>query len=161
MAYQKINGNTACNIIPRTDGLILNPSAAAASGTTTSVGEYFLIDSNASFITSGYAATFQFGDYVVNLDTGQSTTIDFVGNNTQLGVSENIFTSVGQSYAVIGASEKTAPCVLYVGGGGNVSVRTASGDNVVFVDMISGSFLPVNVTRVFNNSTAMHFVAIW
>jgi hypothetical protein len=161
MAYQKINGNTACNIIPRTDGLILNPSAAAASGTSTSVGEYYLIDSNASFITSGYAATFQSGDYVVNLDTGQSTGIISVGNNTQLYIGDDIFTSVGQSYAVIGASDKTAPCVLYIGEGGNVSVRTASGNNVVFADMISGSFLPVNVTRVFNTSTAASFVAIW
>ena len=161
MAYQKINGNTACNIIPRTDGLILNPSAAAASGVNTSIGENYLIDSNASFITSGYSATFQLGDYVVNLDTGQSSIIISVGNNTQLYIADDIFTSVGQRYAVVGASENTAPCVLYIGEGGDVSVRTASGDNVVFANMISGSFLPVNVTRVFNTSSAALMVAIW
>lgn len=161
MAYQKINGNTACNIIPRTDGLILNPSAAAASGSTTAVVFATLIDENASFVDSGYAATFQSGDYVVNLTTGESAAIAGIANNIEIALNGNIFTAVGQKYAVIGASENTAACVLYVGTGGNVSVRTASGDNVVFPNVISGSFLPINVIRVFSNSTAANMVAIW
>lgn len=161
MAYQKINGNTACNITPRTDGLILNPSAAAASGTTTAVSFAALIDENASFVDSGYAAMFQDGDYAVNLETGQSALIDGVANNAEIALLSDIFTAVGQSYAIIGASEKTSACVLYIGTGGDVSVRTASGDNVVFRNIISGSFLPVNVIRVFDDSTASDFVAIW
>jgi len=161
MAYQKINGNTACNITPRTDGLVLNPSAAAASGSATSVSANNLVDTSANFVNSGYSTTFQAGDYVVNLTTGESATISAVTNNTTLALNADIFTAVGQSYAVVGASEKTAACVLYVGTGGDVSVRTASGDNVVFSNIIGGSFLPVNVIRVFDDSTAADMVAIW
>jgi hypothetical protein len=159
MAYQKINGNTACNIIPRTDGLILNPSAAAFSGACTSVSAGELVDSNATFQTS--YTSFQEGDYVVNLTTGESALIISIDSETTLTLDSDIFTTVGDRYNVISASLSTAACVLYIGTGGDVSVRTASGDNVVFSNIISGSFLPVNVTRVFDDSTAADFVAIW
>ena len=159
MAYQKINGNTACNIIPRTDGLVLNPSASAFNGACTSVSAGELVDSNATFQTS--YTSFELGDYVVNLTTGESATITSIDSETVISLDASIFTATGQRYSIISASLNTAACVLYIGTGGDVSVRTASGDNVVFSNIISGSFLPVNVIRVFDDSTASDFVAIW
>ena len=53
-------------------------------------------------------------------------------------------------------------CVLYVGTGGDLRVLTAGGDDVVFTDFPSGSFLPVNVLRVFlTNTTAADIRALW
>lgn len=53
-------------------------------------------------------------------------------------------------------------CVLYIGNGGNVRVLTAGGDDVVFVGVASGTFLPVNVLRVFSTNTgASQIIALW
>lgn len=53
-------------------------------------------------------------------------------------------------------------CVLYVGTEGNLRVLTAGGDDVVFTNLASGSFLPVNVLRVFlTNTTAADILSLW
>ena len=53
-------------------------------------------------------------------------------------------------------------CVLYVGGLGDVRVLTAGGDDVVFSAVPAGTFVPVNVVRVFStNTTATNIVALW
>jgi hypothetical protein len=54
------------------------------------------------------------------------------------------------------------PCVLYVGGAGDVKVKTASGDEVTFVGIAAGTFMPVNVVRVFSTGTsATNILALW
>ncbi len=54
------------------------------------------------------------------------------------------------------------PCVLYIGGAGNVRVQTAGGDDVVFNNVLAGTFIPVQVTRVFaTNTTATNILALW
>jgi len=45
-------------------------------------------------------------------------------------------------------------CVLYVGGAGNLKVRTVGGDEVTFVGVNTGTFLPVQVVRVFSTGTS-------
>ena len=53
-------------------------------------------------------------------------------------------------------------CVLYVGGLGDVRVLTAGGDDVVLSAVPAGTFVPVNVVRVFStNTTATNIVALW
>jgi|TARA_B110000977_G_scaffold145524_1_gene184625 hypothetical protein len=53
-------------------------------------------------------------------------------------------------------------CTLYIGAGGNLRVLTVGGDDVVFTALPTGSFLPVNVLRVFNtNTTATDILALW
>lgn len=47
----------------------------------------------------------------------------------------------------------TRGCIIYVGEGGDLHVLTTGGDNVVFVDVLSGSFLPVQVVQVISTST--------
>jgi len=57
---------------------------------------------------------------------------------------------------------KLWPCVLYVGVGGDVKVRTAGGDDVIFTGVLAGSFIPVQVVRVFfTGTTATNIVALW
>ena len=53
-------------------------------------------------------------------------------------------------------------CVLYVGTGGSVRVLTVGGDDVTFVGINAGQFIPVQVTRVFATGTsASTIVALW
>jgi hypothetical protein len=54
------------------------------------------------------------------------------------------------------------PCVLYVGGTGDVRVLTEGGDDVTFFGFQGGNFIPVNVVRVFSTGTnATNIVALW
>jgi len=53
-------------------------------------------------------------------------------------------------------------CVLYIGGAGDLRVLTAGGDDVTFTGVLAGTFLPVQVVRVFStNTTAANLLALW
>jgi len=52
-------------------------------------------------------------------------------------------------------------CVLYVGTGGNLDVVTVSGNEVTLVNVQDGSFIPVQVTKVLDTSTASDILALW
>jgi hypothetical protein len=62
------------------------------------------------------------------------------------------------------ASPNTAkwPCVLYVGGAGNLRVLTAGGNDVTLFGVAAGTFIPIQVVRVYStNTTATDIVALW
>jgi hypothetical protein len=46
------------------------------------------------------------------------------------------------------------PSVLYVGGGGSVSVVTANGSAVTFTGLLPGSIIPVRVIQVYATGTS-------
>ena len=53
-------------------------------------------------------------------------------------------------------------CVLYVGTGGDLKVLTVGGDEVILSNIQDGTFLPVQVLRVFaTGTTATSIVALW
>ena len=53
-------------------------------------------------------------------------------------------------------------CVLYIGGAGDVKVLTVGGDEVIFTAVNAGTFMPVQVLRVFaTGTTATSIVALW
>lgn len=53
-------------------------------------------------------------------------------------------------------------CVLYVGTGGILRVLTAGGDDITFQGVPNGTFIPVQVVRVFaTTTTALNIVALW
>lgn len=45
------------------------------------------------------------------------------------------------------------PSVLYIGTGGSVAVRMIGGDQVTFVNVLDGSFLPILVDQVRSTGT--------
>jgi hypothetical protein len=54
------------------------------------------------------------------------------------------------------------PCVLYVGTGGTLRIMTADGDDVTLVNVADGTFIPIQVIRVFSSTTdAADIVALW
>lgn len=53
-------------------------------------------------------------------------------------------------------------CVLYIGTGGILRVFTAGGDDITFTNIPNGTFLPVQVIRVFaSDTTALNIIALW
>lgn len=44
---------------------------------------------------------------------------------------------------------------LWVGGDGNVAVRTSAGDDVTFVGVLAGTVLPIRVRRVLSSGTTV------
>ena len=70
--------------------------------------------------------------------------------------------TVNIPYVGDAAGDKLWACVLYVGVAGDVKVRTAGGDDVTFTGVLAGSFIPVQVVRVFDTgTTATNIVALW
>ena len=63
------------------------------------------------------------------------------------------------------SSESGTPnrgCVLYIGTGGDLKVLTIGGDEVTFSNIQEGTFLPVQVLRVFSTGTgADNIIALW
>jgi len=53
-------------------------------------------------------------------------------------------------------------CVLYVGTGGILRVLTAGGDDITLQNVPNGTFIPIQVIRVFaSTTTANNIVALW
>lgn len=63
--------------------------------------------------------------------------------------------------ATASPNEARWPCVLYVGTGGTLDIRTADGDDVSLVNVPDGTFIPIQVIRVFTTSTAADIIALW
>ena len=53
-------------------------------------------------------------------------------------------------------------CILYIGLAGNLKVKTAGGDTVVFTGVPTGTLLPVQVLLVYaTGTTAGSIIALW
>jgi hypothetical protein len=65
-------------------------------------------------------------------------------------------------YVIYSKNTNNEGCVLYVGAAGNVRVLTHGGDDVVFTNTLAGTFIPVQVLKVFSTSTtASNIIALW
>jgi len=156
MAYQKLQTSKGINIFPSDNANI--PSAnVVVSGTNSSVAVGFLVDATKDFIAANVAV----GDVVVNQSTGFSATVLKVFNATSILINADIFTSPADSYAIYSQSANEG-AVLYVGVTGDLRVITAGGQDVTFTGIIGGTFIPVQVTKVFSTgTTATNLVALW
>lgn len=155
MGYQKLQGHRALRVV--TSDTINIPSAAteAVSGTNTSVSANNLVDSGVNFVN----LQIQIGSIVYNTTDGSCAVVTSVAANT-LGLSANIFTATSKAYSIYANSGN--PCVLYIGGAGNLRVLTEGGDDVTFNGVLAGSYFPIQVYRVFATGTsATNIIAIW
>jgi hypothetical protein len=156
MAYLKLQTSTALNIVTSDDANIPFPNVIA-SGTSDTVTANQLNDTTGTFVTSNV----QTGDVVVNLTTNQSATVVSVIDEDNLLMNANIFLASADDF-VIYANNRKEGCVLYIGAGGTLRVITAGGQDVTFYGILGGSFLPVNVLKVFQTGTsASELVALW
>lgn len=156
MSYQKLQGRSALRVVSSDTINIPTTSTLAVSGTNSSVTADRLVDSFKNFNT----LQIQVGSIVYNTTDGSSALVTSIPTNTSLALSANIFTTTSKNYAVYAPNFE--PCVLYIGGAGNLRVLTASGDDVTFTGVLAGSYLPVQVQRVFaTGTTATNIIAIW
>jgi hypothetical protein len=154
--YQKLQVGTALNILPTDNANIPFPNVIA-TGSSAAVSANQLEDVTGQFVTLNV----QTGDVVYNNTTGLVATVTRVLDEENLLLNADIFLASGNSFTIYTQNNKEA-CVLYVGTGGNLRVLTASGQDVTFANVLGGTFLPVQVLKVFRTSTsASDFVALW
>jgi hypothetical protein len=155
MAYQKLQGYRAWNVNKSDNTDIPNIGIAGPSGTTTAAATKQLIDSNANFT----AESVQTGMIVVNTTDGTQTTVLSIENTTTLNVTDDIMANA-EAYQIYDGHQEGA--VLYIGTAGNLKVTTVGGDEVTFQGINTGTFFPVNVTKVFATGTsADNIIALW
>ncbi len=157
MPYQKLQTSNAAIAYTSDTENTINTRAviedgslnAGTTGTT-------IVDSTGLFVTKGVSI----GDLVVNTTDGvASRVVKVIDEATLVVITTGLFAS-GDSYEIWQANAEAA--VLYVGVGGDLKVRTAGGDDVTFTDVPSGSFMPVQVIRVFTTgTTASAILALW
>jgi hypothetical protein len=153
MAYQKLQAERALKVIPSDTINIPNVAGPSVSGTTTSTTANKLVDSTASFTSN------LLGYIVYNTSDSTVATVTAVDDANTLSLSADIMDS-GEAYTLY--ADDNQGCVLYVGNTGNVRVLTAGNDDVTFVGIAAGAFVPVQVKRVFaTDTTATDIVALW
>lgn len=127
-------------------------------GTNTSTAINQLKDSSANF--SGI----QVGDTVFNDSAQMSANVVGVENSKTLILSDDIFTSGGDSYTIYQGMNNG--CYIYVpdgvfaGGGGVLEVETIGGDIVSFFNPPAG-VLPVQVFKVRTGTSIGKLLALW
>ena len=156
MAYQKLQAGRAWSVNKSDNTDIPDIGTAGPTGTTTSGSTTQLIDTNATFLTSGVKLNM----IIVNTtDNTQAVVIGIEDDNT-LTVSANIFAASGKAYKIYGGHQEGA--VLYIGTAGNLKVTTVAGDEVTFQGINTGAFFPVHVKKVWATGTsASNIIALW
>ena len=161
MANVRIQPSRALEVHKSDDADIPFP-AVAYRGTTTGAGLNQLIDAGADFP----ALQIYPGNIVYDMSTGAAATIIDVSPATPtiLTLNVNIF-GAGEDYVIYQSSPmaggQNTGCVLYVGTGGDVKVTTAGNDIVTFVGIQNGTFIPVQVLKVWDAGASADIVALW
>ena len=158
MAYQKLQASRAIAVITSDTVDIPNPPTLAISSTTTGAVANKLVDAAGDFLNRGV----KIGDIIYNYTSSYAATVTAVDSATQLSIT-GAGMAPGRDYDLY-ASHDTPNngCVLYVGVAGDVKVTTAGGDDVTFTGILAGSFIPVQVVKVFaTGTTSTNIVALW
>jgi len=169
MANLKLQASRALLVIPSDNCLI--PSAnLLTTGTIGTVGASTIVDPSAEFVTTDASGntvyTVNPGDVVYVYGTGEAATIVQVIDATTIALNAPIGV-VGQAYKIylqgpMSGYGNNDGCVLYIGVAGNIAVDTLAGDNVVFENVIGGSFFPVNLGKIYATGTdAENIIALW
>ena len=143
------------------DDELISFTTATGSGTPNNV----LIAPPNTFIDANGNNLINAGDLLVNTSSPvvKSSYIASVDSDTKLTMVRGIGISPGAQCKVLAASNE--PAVLYVGtaaAGATLKVRSAGGDDATFVNIQQGSFIPVQVKRVYRTgTTASNIVALF
>jgi len=158
MAYQKLQATSAWQVVPSDYTNIPQIFLNGGTGTVSSSTATSLTVTGANFFELGVKT----GMIVVNVTTGVQATVAGVNQSTNtdtLPLSGGTF-AAGNTYQIDGGDNNG--CVLYIGTGGDVRVTTAGGHDVTFTNLASGSFLPVQVVKVWSTSTlGSDIIALW
>ena len=136
MSYQRLQPSKAISIIP-VDELKLPDSKVAGISGVTSVATNKLFDSGTPV---SFVEVVPIGATVYNLSTGAGATVVGVNGPKELTLSADIFTAIGEIY-VVGAVGRGA--AIWSGTGGDISGRTAGGDDIFMPSVPPATMIPV------------------
>ena len=163
MPNLKLQVSRALNVILSDNTNIPMPNVIVTSTATTTTANK-LVDSTKNFSSSGVnPLNVQVGDIVYNTTSSTAAIVTNVDSATQLTLNANIIISA-DTYTLYSGTNTTGsvePCVLYIGVGGNLIITTAGGDVVTLNNVPSGTFVPIQVIKVSEFSTAYDIVALW
>lgn len=155
MAYQKLQARRAIAVPPSDTVNLPNPSAGLQTGTTTGTTADKLV-----FATGAFTSTVRVGFIVINTTDNTTAYVTAVDSDTQLSLSVDIMTT-GEDFVIYGEATSDG-AVLYIGGAGNLKVTTSGQDDVTFTGLNAGTFVPVQVIRVWSTgTTATTILALW
>jgi len=158
MAYQRLQVTRALKVHKTNTSInIPDPDFAGIIGTNATSTTNKLTVAAANTFT---ANTVETGYIVENVTQGKYSLVSAIDSGTQLTLSEDIFSTAGNTFQIY--SKSTRGCILYLGGEGNLRVITASGDEVTYTSTPAGVFLPIQVIRVVETGTvATSFLGHW
>lgn len=157
--------NTTLNISSRIIRVIsdtellldLQPTASGAIADLADVADSVRIYNKNNFVDACNV-----GDTIVNTTVNEATFITSIVSEVEMVVS-TIGTMAGTN-AITAYTDPNANigCILYIGGAGNVKVRTASGQDVTYIGLNAATWLPVQITKLFSTgTTATNMVVNW
>lgn len=162
MAYEKLQGYLAQEVIVSDNTNIIYPSLAVEGTTSVPVANQ-LTAAASDFEAEGIFA----GDIVVNSTTGLKATVLSVVDKLTLIINTDIFLVQNDEFKVYNASafknyqDANNGCVLYIGGAGDLKVDTIAGSTVTFKAVPVG-FFPVQVKKIYSTGTvATDIIALW
>jgi len=95
--------------------------------------------------------------------TPKASRITSVVSDTTIEVQTTGLFAATNDYRVLSQSDE--PAVLYIGdvtAGASLKVRSAGGDDATFVNVVQGTFLPVQVKRIYaTGTTASKIIALF
>lgn len=162
MSNQILQAGRALAIIPSDNAPIPSPAVVTYGINSDAVSAGQLVDPNADFIATHVAV----GDVIYNTTSDLAATITQVVDINTLNLNADIFTVLDQNYIIYQQSPQTGSgntgCVLYVGGLGDLAVTTTGNDDVTFVGINAGSFIPVHILKIKSTgTTATNILALW
>ena len=114
-----------------------------------------IVDTANTFIDANGNNLVNVGDLVVNTSSAAASRITSVVSDTTIEVQTTGLFASANDFRVLSQSDE--PAVLYVGtvSSGTVilKVRTSGGDDITLHNVVQGTFLPVQVKRVYATGT--------
>ena len=157
MATQKLQVGRAFPITILSDDVDIPFPALSASGTATVSNATQLEDSTANFVQGGINP----GDIIYNTQTSEADIVTGINSPTVITLAGfSLGFSSGDTYKIY-AGNNNQGCVLYIGIGGDLEIQTVGNDNVTFIGLTAGQFVPVNVMKIRTGTTAANIIALW
>ena len=149
MGYQKLQTGRALEGVVHNDDInIPNIADRPATGTTAVGAPNQLIA-----VAGDFESSVTVGDIIYNEASGLAATVIAIVDNVTLDVSANIFLAAGNAFTIYG--DTSNGCVLYFGDAGDVKVLTVGNDECIFQGVLAGTYLPVQVKRVYRIGTSV------
>jgi len=161
MAYQKLQLGLASDVIKSDTIDIPLESSSQISGESDLGAASKLTDATKDFTSIQGLAT---GAIIVNITDGTIATVTGIDSATVLSLSANIISAAGKNYKIYinPSANHGVGAIIYVGGGGDLKVKTTSGNIVTYAGVPTGLFVPVQVIRVYDTgTTATNLIANW